>query len=157
LADAQRQYDAALAQGHGTFREPFDPGFLSEYRFAMLNGCDGCRGRGEAAITFTSALVDAEHANDVMYVDSSSFQILRVTMTPNRFPQIPKPGRITSETVTETFSEALPGAWLRTSAELRFIGRYAVFSGRGDVDLRYSAFRRYHSVPEALAAMGLQL
>jgi len=147
LAQRDSQTNADWAAGKIFFKEPYDRRFSEDYQFALAAACADCPA-GTVAVTFTSALRDAQHGKGTMWIDSASARVVKLTYSPNAFPP-----HANSGTVTETSSES-SGIWYVTRIDESYRGHELILTGTGTFTGTFDHFRRFPSVTEGGAALG---
>lgn len=139
-AEANRDW----AAGKVFFKEPYDPRFENDYRFADPVACSSCV-RDTLQVEFTSRVNDAQHGNGTMWIERASAHVLRLTYVPRVFPP-----HANSGSVTEYGGDALPDLWYVVRIEERFTGRAFLLTGNAQFVGTFDHFHRYAAVAEAL-------
>jgi hypothetical protein len=136
--DSQTNHD--WSAGKIFFKEPYDPRFLGDYQFEVLDPCPTCT-PDTAVVNFTSDIHDAQHGSGTMWIDAATAHVIKVKFTPNQLPP-----HATSGTVTETTSEVWPGVWYVTEIQAAYKGRLFLLTGSATFTATFDHFHRFERV-----------
>lgn len=129
------------------FKEPYDPRFMGDYRFDEAQACVTCP-VGTIAVSFTSAIPDAQHGNGTMWIDRTSARIVQLTYIPNVLPP-----HASSGSVTEIGGWAGPHLWCVVRIEESYQGHAFLFHGTGVFTGTFDHFRRFATLSDGQAAL----
>jgi hypothetical protein len=146
IVDRDAQTNQGWATGKIFFKEPYDPRYVGDYKFAEQAGCD-C-GMGMVAVTFSSEVRDAQHGAGTMWIQSASGRVTKLTYTPYVLPP-----HATSGTCTETSGEALPNVWTVMRIDEVYQGRELILKGSATFVGTFDHFERFSSVAEGETAV----
>ena len=133
--------------GRVFFKEPYDPHFMSDYRFQPPTKCNGCPANA-VAVQFDSSIRDMQHGSGTLIIDGVSGRVLSLTYAPNALPP-----HATSGEITEVSGEPIDGLWYVTRIEQKYQGKYAIFHGSGTFSGSFDHFRRFANSSTAEAAL----
>jgi hypothetical protein len=134
--------------GKAMFREPFEPGHLSDYTYDISGEAGACSSAA-TAVRFTSKLRDRWHGDGTMCVDMATKHALLLKFVPAELPP-----HASTATVTETLGEALPGTWHVVKVAEHYSGQVLFIHGTLDVTADYKDFRRFDTIDAGLASLG---
>jgi hypothetical protein len=139
---------ADWAAGKVFFKEPYDPRYVRDYTFGQPQaGCTACAG-GTEAVSFESAIHDAQHGKGEMDIDPRNAHVVRLTYVPYVFPS-----HASSGFVTEVGGQALPDLWYVVRIDATYHGHAFVFSGMGTFTGVFDNFRRFPNLSTGKAAL----
>ncbi|HET6275948.1 MAG TPA: hypothetical protein VFE16_08490 [Candidatus Cybelea sp.] len=137
--------NANWSAGKVFFKEPYDSRYLSDYSFVQQAACAACS-TGTLGVSFASTIHDSQHGSGVMYVDSTSAHVVKLTYTPYVLPPHASAG-----SVTETGGQALPDLWCVMRIDETYEGHAFMIRGSGTFAGVFDNFRRYLSLSAAEA------
>jgi hypothetical protein len=146
----QRNFQANedWAAGKVFFKEPYDQRYMSDYSFEQpQTGCPACP-PGAQAVSFTSAIHDAQHGSGVMYIDASTAHVVKLVYTAYVLPP-----HASSGSVTETGGQVLPDLWSVTRIDETYRGHAFVFSGLATFTGIFDRYHRFGSLGAGEAAL----
>jgi hypothetical protein len=147
----QKRQDEAnddWAAGKVFFKEPYDPQYTKDYIFgAPQAGCAMCAA-GTEAVRFESTIHDSQHGSGVMYIDTGTAHVVKLTYTAYVLPP-----HASSGSVTEIGGQALADLWCVVRIDQTFQGRAFLISGRGTFTGVFDHFRRFPSLGAGEAAL----
>ena len=146
IDDRDAETNKGWSEGKIFFKEPYDPRFMADYRFAAA-ACADCR-TGTVAVAFTSDLRDTQHGNGTLVIDEAAGRIEKTTYVPNALPPHATTGR-----VTETSTQALPDLWYVTRIEEVYEGRAFLLKGSATFIATFDHFQRFATVAEGETAV----
>lgn len=136
------------AAGKVFFKEPYDPQYSRDYAFGTPeSGCAICAA-GTQAVKFASTIHDSQHGSGVMYIDTSTAHVMKLTYTAYALPP-----RASSGSVTEIGGQALRDLWCVVRIDETFQGRAFLISGRATFTGVFDHFRRFPSLGAGEAAL----
>lgn len=146
ISKRESQTNQDWAAGKVFFKEPYDRRFLSDYHFSDAS-CTDCPS-GSVALKFTSSIHDAQHGSGMMWIETSTARVLKLSYVPYALPP-----HATSGSVSETSSEPLHGLWYVTRIHETFGGRAFLISGSGTFNATIDHFRRFEALKDGEAAL----
>ncbi len=150
-SQVRQRSDAATADwaaGRVYFKEPYDPRYVSDYAFGPPQlRCTACPA-GTEAVSFTSAIHDAQHGKGEMYIDPRDAHVAKLTYIPYVLPP-----HASSGSVTEIGGQALPNLWYVVQIDETYRGHAFVISGTGTFTGVFDHFRRFSNLGTAEAAL----
>ena len=146
IVDRDAQTNQGWVTGKIYFKEPYDPRYTGDYKFAELAECD-C-GVGMVAVTFSSDVHDAQHGAGTMWIQSATGRVTKLTYTPYILPP-----HATSGTVTETSGEAMPNMWIVLRIDEVYQGREFLLRGSATFVGTFDHFERFSTLAEGVAAV----
>ncbi len=136
------------AAGKVFFKEPYDPQYNKDYIFgAPQEACSIC-GPGTQAVSFASPIHDSQHGSGVMYIDTSSAHVVKLTYTAYVLPP-----HASSGSVTEIGGQALKDLWCVVRIDETYQGRAFLLTGRATFTGVFDHFRRFSSLGAGTAAL----
>ncbi len=130
------------------FKEPYDRQYSRDYAFgAPQVGCAMCA-PGTEGVTFESTIHDSQHGNGVMYIDTNTAHVLKLTYTAYVLPP-----HASSGAVTEIGGQALHDLWCVVRIDQTFQGRAFLISGRATFTGVFDHFRRFPDLDAGEAAL----
>jgi hypothetical protein len=147
----RQRSDAATGDwlaGKVYFKEPYDARYVSDYTFgAPQLRCTACPA-GTEAVSFTSAIHDAQHGQGEMYIDPHNARVVRLTYVPYVLPP-----HASSGSVTEIGGQALHDLWYVVHIDETYRGHAFVISGMGTFTGVFDHFRRFPNLTTGQAAL----
>jgi hypothetical protein len=133
--------------GKGEERQSHEPwgAYVSEYTFERA-ACPECV-PGTEAISFSSAIHDADHGSGVLIVDTARAVVLREHQAPYDFGGMAKSGSI-----DVTFGETELG-WRPRAVVGDFQGNVGPFNANAHLEDTLHDYKRYPTVESAIAAL----
>jgi hypothetical protein len=146
LAKAQADLDKHLPDED--YRLPLTRDMLGEYRFSYAQTpCAGCP-VGSVVIAFVSRVRDDGHGDGTMAIDPVSHHVLRLDFHPSVLP-----ARADSGAIAMRFGQVLPDLWDIVETTQHYTGHFLFMHGGADVDQIYTAYERFPTLSEGLAAV----
>jgi hypothetical protein len=130
------------------YRLPLTVDALRDYRFSYAQvPCARCP-EGSVSISFVSKDRDVDHADGTMALDPVTHHILRLEFHPSALP-----ARADSGAIVMRFGQVLPDLWDVSETTQHYTGHMLFMHGGADVDEVYSAYRRFPTLSDGLAAL----
>jgi hypothetical protein len=136
---AQTQTQCEHPQPGDLFRAPWDPRYLADYTYSIVN---------PTTIAFTSDVKDTAHGSGTFTIDGSGNVLTyQYAMSANL-------EYVTRSSISGQRAEVVPGCWEMTHEVQQYTGRYHGIPGTATTDITQSQFVRFSSAAEAGKAIG---
>lgn len=131
---AQTKSDYEHPKATDQFRPPWDPRYLNEYTYRVID---------PTTIAFTSLVADKAHGSGTFTIDAQDHvTAYRYTMSANY-------EYVTTGTVSGERAQVLPGYWAVTHEVQQYTGKYGLVPGGATTDITQASFRQFASLSDA--------